>query len=178
MTRRLVEMRVSGTVRATEAGIEVALGEGVDAGPVVAELIRPARFAIRPEVTEGGEETRACPPGTGDCGTIRLGPVAFGNDALRDAKVDEDAEAPTVALSLTDEASHAFTRMTREQVGKRLAITVDGIVLTAPTVMEGITGGKVQLTLAPGTPKADAAALATVLRTPPLRGMWLIAAEQ
>lgn len=55
-----------------------------------------------------------------------------------------------VNLSLDDEGSQSFARLTTELAAKtppqnQLAIVVNGRVVSAPTVMSPITGGKVQI---------------------------------
>lgn len=51
-----------------------------------------------------------------------------------------------VSLEFNDEGSRIFEELTRSNVGKRLAIYLDGVAISAPTVQEPITGGKAQIT--------------------------------
>lgn len=52
---------------------------------------------------------------------------------------------PVVNLEFNDEGEKIFSSLTRENVGKRLAIYIDGVLLSAPMVREEITGGKAQI---------------------------------
>lgn len=49
---------------------------------------------------------------------------------------------PVVALVFTDEGKEKFAELTRNNVGKRLPIFLDAILLTAPIVQEAITTGE------------------------------------
>ncbi|MEK7133193.1 MAG: protein translocase subunit SecD [Patescibacteria group bacterium] len=52
---------------------------------------------------------------------------------------------PMVDLEFNDEGEKIFSNLTRENIGKRLAIYIDGILLSAPAVREEIIGGKAQI---------------------------------
>ncbi len=69
---------------------------------------------------------------------------------------------PYVALDLTDRGAKLFERITEENVGKRLAIVLDGIVRSAPVIREKISGGHAQITGA--FTHEEASDLAIVLR--------------
>ena len=72
--------------------------------------------------------------------------VLTGTD-LKDAKgVIGNGSQPLVSLEFSDEGARKFADVTARNVGKRIAITLDGEVLTAPTVQEAITGGRAQIT--------------------------------
>ena len=53
---------------------------------------------------------------------------------------------PLVSMEFSDEGGQKFADVTARNVGKRIAITLDGEVLTAPVVQEAITGGRAQIT--------------------------------
>lgn len=53
---------------------------------------------------------------------------------------------PTVSLQFNDAGSALFEKITRENIGKPVAIFLDGEVISAPTVNDTITGGKAQIT--------------------------------
>lgn len=55
---------------------------------------------------------------------------------------DSQTYTPTVGLEFDDEGKKLFTELTRENVGKRLAIYLDGVPVSIPVVQEVITGGK------------------------------------
>jgi preprotein translocase subunit SecD len=71
-----------------------------------------------------------------------------------------------VAFSLTNEGSRRFADVTTRLIGKQLAILVDGVVQSAPTVQSPITGGQAEVT--GRFEGAEAKQLAAVLDAPPL----------
>lgn len=60
---------------------------------------------------------------------------------------DEWSNMPTVQLTLTSSAAQRFGEVTGQNLGRRLAITVDERVVSAPVIMSAIPGGQVQITL-------------------------------
>jgi len=89
--------------------------------------------------------------------------VLTGKD-LKDSKASADqAGQPVVTLEFNAEGAKKFADLTARNVGKQIAILLDGDVLTAPRVNEPITGGKAQIT---GSRDAkDAEHLAILLRS-------------
>ncbi len=67
---------------------------------------------------------------------------------IKKASIDFDPITfqPGVALELTDEGAGLFARLTGENVGKRLAIYLDGVPISAPVVQQEIDGGRAQIT--------------------------------
>lgn len=59
---------------------------------------------------------------------------------------DQQTYQSQVNLQFDDEGSGIFEDLTRENVGKRLAIYLDGAPISAPVVQEAISGGKAQIT--------------------------------
>lgn len=59
---------------------------------------------------------------------------------------DQTSFQSQIALELTDEGAALFAELTRRNVGKPLAIYLDGAPISAPVVREEITGGKAQIT--------------------------------
>ncbi len=53
---------------------------------------------------------------------------------------------PFVSLNFNRSGAKKFARITRENIGKRLAIVLDGIVKSAPVIRDSITGGNAQIT--------------------------------
>lgn len=64
-----------------------------------------------------------------------------GGEHLKDARADFAEGEPVVAFRFNPYGSKRFGAATREGVGRRLAIVLDGQVLTAPEVKTAITGG-------------------------------------
>jgi len=78
---------------------------------------------------------------------------------------------PEVYVVLTADGTEKFARLTREMIGEKLAILVDGTVHAAPIVQGEITGGRVSITLGEQDPAqlaSAAAGLAAALRSGPL----------
>ena len=62
---------------------------------------------------------------------------------IADANVEKGREdSPEVHFHLTDEGRAGFANATRENVGRRIAVILEGVVLTAPTIEEPIEGGE------------------------------------
>ena len=63
--------------------------------------------------------------------------------ALLKAEVSADQfGSPQIAFELNSEGAKKFAELTRNNIGKKLAITLDGEVQTAPTINSEIPGGK------------------------------------
>lgn len=59
---------------------------------------------------------------------------------------DSTTNQPHVSLEFTDEGGKIFAELTKNNVGKTLAIYLDGSPISIPRVQEEITGGKAQIT--------------------------------
>lgn len=90
--------------------------------------------------------------------------VLLTGDSLSDARVAFDSQYNEPYVSLTFDANGAriFERITSQNVGKRLAIVLDGNVHSAPSIREAIGGGKAQIT--GGFSYEEATDLAIILR--------------
>ena len=53
---------------------------------------------------------------------------------------------PEISFELTPAAAEAFAQVTRDNIGRRLAIIIDGEIFSAPTIMGEIPGGRGQIT--------------------------------
>jgi len=58
---------------------------------------------------------------------------------------DQQTYQSQVNLQFDDEGSKIFEQLTRKNVGQRLAIYLDGALISAPMVQEAISGGKAQI---------------------------------
>src|SRR3989344_3202110 len=58
---------------------------------------------------------------------------------------DQTTYQALVSIQFNDEGSKIFEELTEKNVGKPLAIYIDGIPISAPTVQEKIAGGKAQI---------------------------------
>ncbi|PIW64559.1 MAG: protein translocase subunit SecD, partial [Candidatus Omnitrophica bacterium CG12_big_fil_rev_8_21_14_0_65_50_5] len=75
--------------------------------------------------------------------------IAVKGDQIQDARVDMDTQGfgqPYVSLSFKGEGSKQFATVTRNNVGRRLAIVLDDKVISAPNIQEAISGGQAQIT--------------------------------
>ncbi|MFA5132139.1 MAG: protein translocase subunit SecD [Candidatus Paceibacterota bacterium] len=55
---------------------------------------------------------------------------------------DQTTNKPQVSLQFNNEGSNLFAAITKANIGKQVAIFLDGMPISAPTVNEEITGGK------------------------------------
>jgi preprotein translocase subunit SecD len=91
--------------------------------------------------------------------------VIFTGDNLTDAQpgFDSQTQEPSVNLTLDSKASRIFKDVTRENVGKRMAIVLfekgKGEVVTAPVIRSEIGGGRVQISGRMTTTEANDTAL-------------------
>jgi len=90
--------------------------------------------------------------------------VLLTGDLLSDARVAFDSQfnEPYVSLNFDSQGARIFERITGRNVGKRIAIILDGKLHSAPVVREKIAGGKAQVS--GGFTLTDATDLAIVLR--------------
>lgn len=78
----------------------------------------------------------------------RLGPVEITGDMIRRATAVLDTGSQTsvgtgwqIDFTLTEGGASTFAEVTERLVGRQLAIIVDNVVVSAPTVQDAITGG-------------------------------------
>lgn len=74
-------------------------------------------------------------------------PATLTGRYVRRAAIDFDQVTfqPLVALELSDDGAKIFAELTKRNVGKRLAIYLDGAPISSPVVNEEITGGRAQI---------------------------------
>jgi len=91
--------------------------------------------------------------------------IVLSGDNLVDAqpKFDSQANQPIVIFNLDRLGSQKFGKTTIENVGKRLAIILDNVVISAPQIREAITGGTG--TISGGFTFQEATDLALLLRS-------------
>ena len=90
-------------------------------------------------------------------------------DALQDARVQVNPQdnQPYVGLDFKSRGAKLFERLTGENVGRRMAIVLDGNVYSAPQIKDKIAGGSASITLGGGSfnkVMKEARDLALVLR--------------
>lgn len=59
---------------------------------------------------------------------------------------DSTTNIPLISLEFNDEGADLFEKITERNIGRPLAIYLDGAALSAPTVREKISGGKAEIT--------------------------------
>jgi preprotein translocase subunit SecD len=104
-------------------------------------------------------EFRLVPKGRAeDAGTVTLkdqqgqpyvveDPALMTGDAVDDARVNFDQNGQVeVSLRMTSAGADDFARITSENVGRQLAIVLDGVVYSAPVIRSAITGGQASIT--------------------------------
>lgn len=63
-----------------------------------------------------------------------------------DLGFDQTTNKPLILLQFNDEGSRIFEQLTKENIGKPLAIYIDGIPISTPVVQDVISGGRAQIT--------------------------------
>jgi len=82
--------------------------------------------------------------------TNRDGTPALGGDVVTDAVADFQQQGgrteQVVSMTMNAEGAKAWARLTKENIGKQIAIVLDELVYSAPNVNDEITGGRSQIT--------------------------------
>ncbi len=96
-----------------------------------------------------GDEILYGPPGRGGRTPYLVElPVLMKGDVVTDARVRPGGrlEGPYVSVDLDSHGAEIFDALTAANVGRRLAIVLDGTVYSDPVIKERIPGGHVQIT--------------------------------
>ncbi len=80
--------------------------------------------------------------------TSRDGKAPLTGEVITDARQDYDqfGGRPEVAMAMNSEGAKTWARMTKENIGKSIAIVLDGYIRSFPTVQNEITGGRSSIT--------------------------------
>ena len=80
--------------------------------------------------------------------TSRDGKATLDGGSVTDARVQygNTGGNPEVSMSMNSEGAKTWARMTKENIGKQIAIVLDGMVYSYPTVQSEISGGSSQIT--------------------------------
>ena len=78
----------------------------------------------------------------------RDGKAPLDGGAVTDARVQygNTGGNPEVSMSMNAEGANVWARMTKDNIGKQIAIVLDGMVYSYPNVQSEITGGSSQIT--------------------------------
>jgi preprotein translocase subunit SecD len=78
---------------------------------------------------------------------VRSQPVLTGGVIVNaQASVNADDNRPIVNMEMNSEGSREWARITGANVGKRIAISLDNTIFSAPTIEEKISGGRSRIT--------------------------------
>lgn len=79
--------------------------------------------------------------------TERNGHAPLEGDVVTDAKDEYDQYGkPAVSMSMNSDGARRWAQLTKQNIGKSIAIVLDGYVYSAPNVNQEITGGNSQIT--------------------------------
>ena len=80
--------------------------------------------------------------------TSRDGKAPLDGGVVTDARVQygNTGATPEVSMSMNAEGANTWARMTKDNIGKQIAIVLDGMVYSYPTVQSEISGGSSQIT--------------------------------
>ncbi len=86
-------------------------------------------------------------------------------EVVTDARVEFDpfTNVPEVSMDMNSEGARTWARMTGANVGKQVAIVLDGVVYSFPTIQQRITGGRTNITNLAS--REEAADIVTVLKS-------------
>lgn len=80
--------------------------------------------------------------------TSRDGRAPLAGDVITDARADFSTTSAyaNVSMSMNSEGAKTWARLTKENIGKSIAIALDGYIYSFPTVQNEISGGNSQIT--------------------------------
>ena len=78
----------------------------------------------------------------------RDGKAPLDGDAVTEARVQygDGGARPEVSMSMNAEGAQTWARLTKDNIGRQVAIVLDGMVYSYPTVQSEISGGSSQIT--------------------------------
>jgi preprotein translocase subunit SecD len=118
----------------------------VNAVKKVVGSVAKLEFRLVPRGRDDESGTVTLKDQQGQSYTVEDPPLMTG-DAVDDARVDFDPNGQVeVALRMTSAGADDFARITSENVGRQLAIVLDGVVYSAPVIRSAITGGQASIT--------------------------------
>lgn len=162
-------------------GILVQMPGVADPGEIRELLGTTAKMSfhwVARETPEGRVSTMVLPDANGE-GSYQLEKrVAMPGERIRDAHMafNPDTSEPIVNFRLDAEGARLFGDMTRDNIGRALAIVLDGKVITAPVIRSVIGGGSGEISGAFTT--REASNLALLLRAGALPAPLHVAEER
>jgi len=95
----------------------------------------PAGFELKREGGKGSERSIA----------VSAKPLLTGENIAGASIALDSMNRPTILVQFDPQGTSRFSRMTGENIGRRLAILLNGEVLASPVIREEIRGGKAQI---------------------------------
>ena len=95
--------------------------------------------------------------------------VEVSGDDIRSASATRQQRPAGLSFSLTPDGGRRFAELTRANIGRQLAIVLDGRVQSAPVIESAITGG--EGVIGEASTSREASDLALVLRSGALAGV-------
>jgi len=157
LNHRLEGLQVKAAVHAAaDDTVVVTLPGQADPARLKALLVAPGRLSLRLVDTSARiEDAKAgkLPPQSellsGSDGTpyVIEKRIVMPGDNLTDAQasLDQRINEPVVSFHFNPAGTRQFARVTGENVGRPMAIVLDGVVLAVPVIREPITGGSGQI---------------------------------
>ena len=104
-----------------------------------AQEVAQGRPPVGSEIVQPSDPTQATPE-------VVSRQVMISGDQLTNAQQEFDQQGrPVVSIRFNNAGAAIFARVTRENVGKRFAMLIDGKVLSAPVINEAIPSGTAQI---------------------------------
>jgi preprotein translocase subunit SecD len=89
----------------------------------------------------GNQVLRYAEGGENACIAVQRRAIITGDRIANAVQDFEETGLPAVRVSFDTAGSHSFARVTQANVGKRFAIILDNVVISAPSIREPIMGG-------------------------------------
>jgi preprotein translocase subunit SecD len=135
-------IEVSGS-RADEA-FAAAFGIKGDLAIRLVDIDAPA-YELDQGIVPPGSELLDMADGSGPVAVKRIGGISGDRVVQARTGIDEFTDQPMVMIAFDEAGTRKFAQMTAANVGKPLAIVLDGKVLSAPVINEPIVGGNAQI---------------------------------
>lgn len=160
--------------------IAIILADGDDRNIVLRLARAPGVLSFHVVTSAAGSDPSAVIqlPDTAD--PARLYQVArqasLEGDIISGARVVNDVlGGPAIEIVFQPDGAKDFEAVTAAHVGDQLAIVVDGVVMSAPTIQEAIPGGTARIS--GGFSEGEAGILAAILGAGPLPARMILVAE-
>jgi preprotein translocase subunit SecD len=117
----------------------------VNAVKKVVGSVAKLEFRLVPKGSDSNSSTITVKDQQGQPYTVE-DPALMTGDGVDDARVEFDQNGQVeVSLRMTSAGADDFARITSENVGRQLAIVLDGVVYSAPVIRSAITGGQASI---------------------------------